>query len=148
MTSLQEGIETLMNEIDPNCKIIKYENVSAYDNFSILVRTKMEKGANWSDTCTKWVEKFSIQTNSKWVVKATFPKVQRIEYRKVYFCKENSISSRNRNKSCPGRIDIKVKKSSIHTMKKDVLLKTGYNTEIKVLKSMFRFSFYNTFIFR
>lgn len=92
----------------------------------------MEKGANWSDTCNKWVEKFSIQTNSKWVVKATFPKVQRIEYRKVYFCKENSVSSRNHNKSCPAKIDVKIKKSSVHTIRKDQLLKTGYNAEIKV----------------
>lgn len=133
MTNLERGIETLMNEVDANCKIVKYENVAAYDNFSIVVRTKMEKGVNWSETCTKWVEKFSIQTNSKWVVKATFPKVQRIEYRKVFFCKENSISSRNHNRSCAAKIDIKIKKYSIHTLKKDKLLKTGYNSEIKVL---------------
>lgn len=133
MTSLEQGIETLLNEVDANSKVIKYETVTAYDNFSIILRTKMEKGENWSDTCNRWLEKFSNQTNSKWVVKATFPKVQRIEYRKVFFCKENSISSRNHNKSCPAKIDIKVKKSSVHTIKKDKLLKTGYNAEIKVL---------------
>lgn len=132
MSNLEQGIETLMNEVDSNCKIVKFDNVAAYDNFSIIVRTKMERGDNWSDTCTKWVEKFSIQTNSKWVVKATFPKVQRIEYRKVFFCKENSISSRNHNRSCAAKIDIKIKKSSVHTLKKDKLLKTGYNAEIKV----------------
>lgn len=134
MTSLEQGIETLMNEVDPNCKIIKFESVTAYDHFSIVLRSKMQKsGDNWSECCSKWVDKFSNQTNSKWVVKATFPKVQRIEYRKVFFCKENSISSRNNNKSCAAKIDIKIKKSSIHTVKKDKLLKTGYNAEIKVL---------------
>lgn len=135
MTSVERGIQIVLNEVDENCKIIKFAQVAAYDNFSIVLRTKMEKGVNWSDTCSKWVEKFSAQTNSKWVVKATYPKVQRIEYRKVFFCKENSISSRNHNKSCPAKIDIKVKKVSVHTVKKDKLLKTGYNTEIKVKSS-------------
>lgn len=132
MSSLEQGIETLMKEVDVDCKIVKFENIAAFDNFSILLRTKMVKGENWNDTCNKWLEKFSIQTNSKWVVKATFPRVQRIEYRKVYVCKENSISNRNQDKSCPAKVDIKVKKISVHTLKRDKLLRSGYNTAIKV----------------
>ncbi|KAF5281662.1 hypothetical protein FQR65_LT14592 [Abscondita terminalis] len=130
-TTIEEGIRILFNELDPNCKIIKYENVIADDNFSVLLRTKLDNPDTWSKSCDRWVESFTNQTGSKWVVKYTFPKIQRMEYRKVYVCKQK----RNRNASCRSKIDIKVKKYTVSTLKRDVLLKNGYNGEIRVVFS-------------
>ncbi|KAK4877781.1 hypothetical protein RN001_010287 [Aquatica leii] len=132
MTTLEDGIRILFSELDENSRIIKYENVLADDNFSVLVRTKLKNNDTWSKVCDRWVERFTIQTNSKWVVKYTFPKIKRMEYRKVYICKENSTSRKNHDKSCQGKIDIKVKKYTKSTLKKDALLKSGYNGEIRV----------------
>lgn len=138
MTTLEEGIKILFNELDEHSKIVRYENVVAEDNFSVSVRTKLKNVDGWGKACDRWVERFTIQTNSKWVVKATFPKAQRMEYRKVYVCKENSVGNRNHNKSCQGKIDIKVKKVTESTLKKDKLLQSGYNGEIKVSFSVLR----------
>lgn len=133
MTTLEEGIKTLFNEIDDNCQIIKFENVKADDNFCVVLRTKLANvESNWGDICNKWVEKFTVQTNSKWIVRATFPAATRMAYRKVFVCKENGHSNRNNSKKCDGKIDIKVKKVTQFTVKRDKLLKKGYNVEIKV----------------
>lgn len=122
--STEEGIKILFNEVDQNCKITKLENVLAYDNFTVTLRTKLtNENDDWGNVCNKWVEKFSNQTNSKWRVKSSYPRAQRAEYRKVYYCKENG---------CGGKINIKVKKDTVYTRKKDELLRTGHNVEIKV----------------
>lgn len=134
MTTLEEGIKMLFNEIDENCEIVKFESVNAEDNFSVLLRTKLtNEEKNWGSSCNKWMEKFTIQTNSKWIVRATFPAAQRMDYRKVFTCKENrSNKYKSQNLKCDAKVDMKVKKVTESTLKKDKLLKKGYNVEIKV----------------
>lgn len=132
----EEGIKILFDEVDKNCKITKLENVLAYDNFTATLRTKLTNtGDEWGSVCNKWVEKFSNQTNSKWNVKSSYPGAQRLEYRKVYYCKES-------NSGCKGKINIKVKKDTIYTRKKDAFLKTGLNAEIKVRFAFFKMYFW------
>ncbi|KAB0791253.1 hypothetical protein PPYR_03053 [Photinus pyralis] len=135
MSTLEEGLRILFTELDQHSKIIKYENVISDDNFSVSLRTKLSNESTWSKACDRWVERFTVQTNSKWVVKYTFPKTLRMAYRKVYICKENSVASRNRNKSCKAKIDIRIKKVTESALKKDSLLRTGYNGDIKVVFS-------------
>lgn len=136
MTSLEEGIRTLFTEIDENCEVTEFVNVAAEDNFSVVLRTKLtNKENNWGDTCNKWLEKFTIQTNSQWLVRATFPAAKRMEYRKVFICKGShgrNNKSNGESKRCESKIDMKVKKVTRDTVKKDKYLKAGYNGEIKV----------------
>lgn len=105
-------LQTLFASFDEHCKLVEVLEFDSHNNFVASVRTKWpsseedqvqgnKKYSGWTRVLNKWVEKFSQQTNSKWIVRTSFSNRQRYIYRKIYICK---------SKPCKSRIDIRVTK--------------------------------------
>lgn len=126
---------------DTNCVITK-NNISNENEFNVVLCTKIEQKDNsYSIACDEWIQLFSKTTKTNWIVKSTYPNKINYLYRKDFVCqhssknKINNISShktRVRDKQCSSSIIIVIKKSTVHTKRRDKYLNNGLNTEIKV----------------
>lgn len=127
--------------IPTNC-VITENNISNENEFNVVLRTKIEQKDNsYSIACDEWIQLFSKTTKTNWIVKSTYPNKINYLYRKDFVCqnssknKINNISShktRVRDKQCSSSIIIVIKKSTVHTKRRDKSLNNGLNTEIKV----------------
>ncbi|KAE8743392.1 hypothetical protein FOCC_FOCC010997 [Frankliniella occidentalis] len=76
-----------------------------------------------------WLRDYSKRTFTEWVVKQTFPRADRVAYHKQYLCafsKKNKIRLEGesyRNYNCTAKLDIKIKKLTKDTKKKDPYLR-------------------------
>jgi len=125
-------------QFDIYCQVIS-KTVS-----EIFLKTKLEYShESYSTSCDEWIQKYSLETKTNWIVKSTYPNKQRYLYRKDYVCQHssrnktllnlsNSNRTRLRNMNCNAIIKIIVKKDTADTRKKDKYIRQGLNTEIKV----------------
>lgn len=130
----QGGKETIIETIktyDNNIRIINS------DQSKITLRTKIDR--DMDTTAKTWIKNFSTATRTEWIVNKTYPKIQRLQYRKDWVCQHNAknkerktSSARDRNRNCDAKIWIKVKNVNKFSRSRDSLLKEGLNAVIQV----------------
>lgn len=116
------------------------------NNFTAIVRAKSgysdDKGtAFYNEWCGNWIQKFSQETSTNWIVRYTYPNMQKYHFKKVFKCQHNSFDkvkkrkrddTRQRNRDCNASITIIFKKINRHTIRNDSLLKQELNVHIQV----------------
>ena len=108
-------------DFDPKCVIVQ-SNIINLSDFSAIVRTKIDqKPESISLACDEWINLFSNNSKTNWIVKSTFPNKTNYLYRKDYVCQHSSKNkklsihtTRNRNKQCQAAIKIVIKKDTVH----------------------------------
>lgn len=118
-----------------------YEDVNHY---SLIIRTKRkcnDEELSNSEWCNHWIDRYSTITKTNWIVRYTFPNLQKYEYKKIFKCHHSSFNkvdcnkrseSRVRNRNCNATISFLMKKINKNTIKNDHLLKKGLNIVISV----------------
>lgn len=130
----------MLKNIKPKVEIESLELKSCSD-YKALIRCKMV-GSDFAEEVKSFIEKFSTETCTNWIVRRTFPNLQRLLFRKIFVCqhsdfnkkagKRANFNSRDRNKRCNAQIDIKIKKKTKTTIRRDKYLKNGLNAQIQV----------------
>uniref|UniRef100_A0A2S2NK50 Uncharacterized protein n=1 Tax=Schizaphis graminum TaxID=13262 RepID=A0A2S2NK50_SCHGA len=132
---------SILNYFDFDSKrVIVQSNIVNLSEFSAIIRTTIDqKAESYSLACDKWINLFSNNSKTNWIVKSTFPNKTNYLYRKDYTCQHSSknkktsiLTTRNRNKQCQAAIKIVIKKDTIHTRRRDEHLRNGLNTEIQI----------------
>lgn len=126
-------------DFDSKCVMVQ-SNIINLSEFSAIIRTKIDqKAESYSLACDEWINLFSNNSKTNWIVKSTFPNKTNYLYRKDYLCQHSSknkkmsiLTTRNRNRQCQAAIKIVIKKDTIHTRRRDEHLRNGLNTEIQV----------------
>lgn len=139
-------------DFDSKCVMVQ-SNIINLSEFSAIIRTKIDqKAESYSLACDEWINLFSNNSKTNWIVKCTFPNKTNYLYRKDYVCQHSSknkkmsiLTTRNRNKQCQAAIKIVIKKDTMHTRRRDEHLRNGLNTEIQVGTDEFIFHLYFKF---
>lgn len=131
-----KNIKSLLKRVDPACKII-LNTVINDDKYTAEVKTKFSD--NHETECRNWIKKFSVETHTDWIVSYTYPNVKKLDFRKDFVCQHSSRNKsrsssrlRNRNFNCQATLVVKIRKITKDTKKKDLLIREGFNTSIKV----------------
>ncbi|KAK3907383.1 PTS system glucose-specific EIICBA component, partial [Frankliniella fusca] len=70
----------------------------------------------------EWLRCYKASTSTEWIVKDEPHNLQKLVFHKYWMCqlsKHNKIQGSKRNKGCPARLDIKIKKVNKDTVKND-----------------------------
>lgn len=72
----------------------------------------------------QWMQKYSAQTNTSWIVQNASKKCTRMVFHKTWACQHSEINktAAKRNQVCQAKVDIKIKKVNKDTRKKDPFL--------------------------
>ncbi|KAF0747670.1 Uncharacterized protein FWK35_00028587, partial [Aphis craccivora] len=72
------------------------------------------------EQCDKWVNEFSMLTNTNWIVRNSNKMSERFQFKKV---DKDKNQKKSKNMNCPAKVNIKVKKTTTDTVKKDKYVK-------------------------
>ncbi|XP_050516231.1 uncharacterized protein LOC126891098 [Diabrotica virgifera virgifera] len=125
-----------LQRIDPLCKIVSCVVVND-SQYSVELKTNFS--GDCESACNDWLRKYSTETKTDWIVNRTYPKLTRIAFRKDFVChhskRNKSIDTsrlRNRNFDCSASLVVRVRKNTVDTTKRDVLMKEVFNAIIKI----------------
>ncbi|KAL1480332.1 hypothetical protein MTO96_051118 [Rhipicephalus appendiculatus] len=83
--------------------------------------------ANLTDesAVNEWLEAYSVQTNTSWIVQKVVKQGERMVFHKVWRCQHHSRNKRadRRDAGCMARLDIKIKNLTRGTKQKDASLR-------------------------
>lgn len=138
--SEQNSLEIVLKNLKPEVEIQSLE-FKSYSEYKGIIRCRMI-GSDFAGEVKSFIEKFSAETCTNWIVRRTFPNVQKLAFRKIFVCQHNNFNKniqkrasstlRNRMKGCNAEIDIKIKKITKATIRRDSYLKNGLNAQIVV----------------
>lgn len=95
--------------------------------FSVTLRAAIESESQ----VKQWLDEFSKKTNSQWVVRRTYPKVERLTYRTDYVCQHSDHNKgmkgtkAARKCDCQAKLTAKIKIVNKDTRYKDVFVKVS-----------------------
>lgn len=126
-------------KFDTSCVVLNCD-VKTCEHFNAVLQTVFDINNDLSKLVQDWINKFSEETLTNWIVSRKIINPKRFLFKKIYKCQHNEknksksleMKTRNRNLKCDATITILVKKITKDTIKNDNLLKDGLNTEIKV----------------
>lgn len=126
-------------KFDTSCVVLN-SDIKTCENFNAVLRTIFDINNDLSKLVQDWINKFSEETFTNWIVFRQISNPKRFLFKKIYKCQHNEknkskhteLKTRNRNLKCDATITILIKKITKDTIKNDNLLKDGLNTEIKV----------------
>lgn len=133
-----DSLEQFLSENCGEYKQLEWD-FQSQDKFSFTVKCKPGNYKDeYSGFSTDFIQKFSTFTNTNWIVRSTFPKLQRLAYRKLFVCQHSSFNKKKENqnrvraRACDASIDIKAKKVNRNTCRYDADLKDGFTLLLKV----------------
>lgn len=138
-----ESINNYFN-FDINCLVVNCE-IKSNEYFNALVRTKFDLDTEISVQVKKWIHFFSEVTSTNWIVECGNVNPKRFLFKKKYIChhseknkskSQSELTVRKRNLQCAASITILVKKITKGTIQNDLMLKDGFNGEIKVCQEL------------
>lgn len=138
--------DSLIQFLQSECGEIKQQLFEFHfsEKFELIVKCKLgEHNEDYSGFCKTFIEHFSTFSNTNWIVRSTFPKLQRLAFRKIFKCQHSAFNkksqrtsgpgpSRVRSRGCNATIDFKFKKVNRNTCRYDADLKEGYTVLLKI----------------
>lgn len=134
----ETALKVFLTEISENAQFLTFDYRSSSE-YTIDLRCKVENNqtkAFYNEYAKQWITKFSKFTSTNWIVRTSYPHIQRMLFRKLYFCQRSQFNKKKelevckRNLGCKAKIDFKVRIMTRHTEKKDPLRKLGCNLSI------------------
>ncbi|KAJ2952467.1 hypothetical protein O0L34_g6778 [Tuta absoluta] len=108
-------------------------------NYQCKIRCCLPYEGDYDKKCEHFIEKFSVSTQTNWIMLKRFSEATRYEFRKIFVCQ---LSERNktkdkkngvtRNYNCKANIGIKFLKVTKSTLKNSPLMKRGLNVLIEL----------------
>lgn len=133
-----EEFKRIFSEITKDFEILRYDRKSS-DSYTCKVQCLLHYDGEFDEKYASFVESFSKQTNSNWVMKRRFAEPTRYEFRKLFvshLSERNKLKNKtqgvNRNFNCKSTLNIKFLKTTQSTLKSSVLLRKGYNVVIDI----------------
>lgn len=137
----KEKLKDFLSEISENAEFPVFNYVSG-EKYSILVKCHVDTDRDaqfYSEYASEWIKKFTKFTKTGWIVRACFPRLKRLLYRKVFTCHHSSFNKRkiceqgsSKDKQCKAKIDFKVKFINRNTIRNDKMLRAGLNLTIHI----------------
>lgn len=126
-------------KFDSSC-VVLISDFKTCEHFNAVIRTVFDSNNDLSKLTQDWINKFSEETLTNWIVFRQISIPKRFLFKKIYKCQHNKknksknfeLKTHNRNLKCDATIVIIFKKITKDTIKNDNFLKEGLNTEIKV----------------
>jgi len=92
--------------------------------FEATVRTS----ASTKEEMAQWIGEFEHLTKTKWLMRSTCPKLQRLAYRIDYVCQHSSFNKHatkraSKNCECPAKLTQKISLVTRHTKQSNPLIK-------------------------
>jgi len=105
-----------------NC-VVEY-NVKDDGGFQAIVRTN----AATKEDMAQWLCDFERRTKTKWLVRSTFPNIQRLSYRIDYVCQRSSFNKHDtqrasKNCKCCAKLTLKVNVLTRQTKRSNLFVK-------------------------
>ena len=142
MATERDGFEWLP-DVFRNC-VVEYNAKDDAGGFQATVRTN----AATKEDMAQWLCDFERRTKTKWLVRSTFPNIQRLSYRIDYVCQHSSFNKQDikrasKNCKCCAKITQKVnfvtrktKRTNPHIMVGIHKLKLKFISELQTLNNM------------
>ncbi|XP_022831379.1 uncharacterized protein LOC111359916 [Spodoptera litura] len=137
----KQKLKDFLSEISENAEFPVFNYVSS-EKYSILVKCHVDTDKDaqfYSEYASEWIKKFTKFTKTGWIVRACFPRLKRLLYRKVFMCHHSSFNKSkiseqgsSKDKQCKAKIDFKVKFINRNTIRNDKMLKAGLNLAIYI----------------
>ncbi|KAF9423978.1 hypothetical protein HW555_000687 [Spodoptera exigua] len=137
----KEKLRNFLSEISENAEFPVFNYVSG-EKYNILVKCHVDTDRDaqfYSEYASEWIKKFTRFTKTGWIVRACFPRLKRLLYRKVFVCHHSSFNksriseqASSKDKQCKAKIDFKIKFINRNTIRNDKLLKAGLNLTIYI----------------
>ncbi|KAH9640379.1 hypothetical protein HF086_003065 [Spodoptera exigua] len=137
----KEKLRNFLSEISENAEFPVFNYVSG-EKYNILVKCHVDTDRDaqfYSEYASEWIKNFTRFTKTGWIVRACFPRLKRLLYRKVFVCHHSSFNksriseqASSKDKQCKAKIDFKIKFINRNTIRNDKMLKAGLNLTIYI----------------
>lgn len=144
---MEQSVKRTLTQFCDNygARLTRFEFNSDF-NYTCEIRAHHDERKLASEFCDEMVKEFGDVTATNWIVRYTYPNVERMKFKKVFVCQHASFGKnknrtrqdkRIRDKNCNAKIDFKIKLTNRNTRKNDSLLKEGLDTVISVSTFIF-----------
>jgi hypothetical protein len=107
-------------------KVVEYKSFEDDSSFKATIRTT----ASTKGEMAAWLHDFELRTKTKWLVRLTYPHLQRLSYRIDYVCQHSAFNKHDtkrasKNCSCGAKLSQKVNVVTQKTKQSNPYIKVG-----------------------